>query len=99
MPTSKPRLTITLSRPTYEAISGLASARECSKTQVIAETMDAVAPVLERIAVLIQTAKTATGDSLETLKASAEQAEAEMSKQLETGADQLDMLLQAAKKH
>jgi hypothetical protein len=98
MPTTRPRLTITLDRPTYEAIAGLAKVRSCSKNQVISETMDAVAPVLERIATLIQTAQDATQDNLTVLKASAEQVENELTARLGNSIDQLDMLLDGAKK-
>jgi hypothetical protein len=99
MPTQKPRLTITLSTPTYKAIEGVAKERGVSKTKVIAETMDAVAPVLERIATMLQAAKSATGDTLHMLRASAEESESEMTRLMAEGIDQLDLLEEKLRKH
>lgn len=75
MPTTKPRLNVCLDGRTYAAVKSLADASGASMSSIVAEHMDAVAPVLERTAQLLALGKRAQDERLEVVKRIAEKAE------------------------
>lgn len=62
MPTAKPRLNITLEPKMARLIERLAEGREVPRSRVITDLLDAVAPQLEGLAQLLETAKRAPQD-------------------------------------
>jgi hypothetical protein len=75
MATKKPRLTITLEPHTHLVISTLSGLQGYSKSKVITDLLDAVVPVLERTARLLQMAETAQTTVTADMKASFEESE------------------------
>lgn len=57
MPTAKPRLQVTLRMPTYLLLTRLAKLRGCSRAQIVSEFVEEVAPVLQRVAALMEQAQ------------------------------------------
>lgn len=75
MPSTKPRLTITLEAPVYDAIADLADARHVSKATVIRDFLSAAAPIIERTAKLIRHAEAVTGTAATDYAASLDRAQ------------------------
>lgn len=64
MATSKPRFTITMEPRTYRALTAMCDGTGISKAQFINQVLEENLPVLERLAAVVQAAKTATPDGL-----------------------------------
>ena len=56
MPTAKPRLQVTLRPHTYLLLGRLAKLRRTSKAAIVAEFVEEVAPVLQRVAAVMEKA-------------------------------------------
>ena len=61
MPTAKPRLQITLRPPTYLLLGRLAKLRRTSRAAIVAEFVEEVAPVLQRVETVLERAHEAQG--------------------------------------
>ena len=92
MPTAKPRLQITLTRPQHELLTNLARLQERSASSIVTELLDQVLPVLERVAVVLQAATRAQESAKEGLKGSLESAERDMRPHVAAALGQLDLL-------
>ena len=78
MPTTVPRIAVTLDSTAYEAVRYLALASGTSMSKVVAQVVEAVAPVLSRTADVLAAAKQAQSDQRAGLIAAAAEAEARM---------------------
>lgn len=78
MPTVKPRLNVALSGRTYAAVKSLADAAGVSMSSIVAEHVDAVAPVLERTAQLLVLGKRAQRERLSVVREIVNQAQETM---------------------
>lgn len=75
MPTTKPRLNVCLEPRSYAALKSLADISGSSMSSIVAEHIDAVAPVLERTAQLLALGKRAQDERLSVYRQIAQQAE------------------------
>lgn len=78
MPTVKPRLNVALDGRTYAAVKSLADAAGVSMSSIVAEHVEAVAPVLERTAQLLVLGKRAQGERLSVVREIVNQAQESM---------------------
>tara|TARA_R110002072_G_C7914162_1_gene530568 strand:- start:1225 stop:1719 length:495 start_codon:yes stop_codon:yes gene_type:complete len=92
MATTKPRLTITLEPHTHLVISTLAGLQGYSKSKVITDLLDAVVPVLERTARLLQMAETAQTTVTRDMKNSFEESEKKLHTMLNMAMSELVQL-------
>jgi hypothetical protein len=76
MPTTKPRITLTLSDHQHEVLQGLSELQGQSMSSIIVELLDTSMPVLERLQSILSAAAAAPQEVLEQLKLSLEGAEA-----------------------
>lgn len=97
MPTHKPRLTITLEPHRYELLRRLAKAQGVSAASLLVDLLETVAPVLERVAVALESAQQASASVRENLKRVSLEAEAAMLPHAEAVMGQLDMFLAQVK--
>lgn len=75
MPTSKPRLTITLDPHAYEVLSRLSAASGQSMSSVVVDILGVAIPSLERVVVVLERASTAPREVLDGVAAAVERAE------------------------
>ncbi len=94
MATTKPRLTITLEPHTHLVISTLAELQGHSKSKVITDLLDAVVPVRERTARVIQMAQTAQTTVTDDMRKSLEESEQKLSVLLNDAMGEMGMLEQ-----
>ncbi len=94
MPTSKPRITITLNDHQHQLLHALSELQEVSMSSIVVELLDTVVPVLERMAIVLKAAKDAPASVKESLKVSAEAAEAHLTPHLQDVMSQLDLLVE-----
>lgn len=94
MATTKPRLTITLNPHTHLVVSTLAELQGHSKSKVITDLLDAVVPVLERTARVIQMAQTAQTTVTDDMRKSLEESEQKLSVLLNDAMGEMGMLEQ-----
>jgi hypothetical protein len=92
MPTAKPRLQVTLTRPQYDLLKRLAKLQGRSASSVVAELFEQVYPVLERVAVVLQAAARAQESAKDGLRLSTEQAERDLRPVVAQALGQLDLL-------
>lgn len=93
MPTSKPRITITLSEKQHELLSAMAEIQEVSMSSLVVELLETAEPVFERVLEMLQAAKKAPQAALAGLKQSLDFAEGHMSGLQVSALGQLDMLI------
>lgn len=93
MPTSKPRITITLSEKQHELLSGMAEIQECSMSSLVVELLETAEPVFERVLEMLQAAKRAPKEALAGLKQSLDFAEGHMTGLQVSALGQLDLLI------
>ena len=72
MPTTKPRLQITLRSPTYLLLGRVAKLRRTSRAAVVSEFVEEIAPVLQRVETVLTKAREA-GDWAKQWRADAEE--------------------------
>lgn len=93
MPTSKPRLTITMDQHQYELVKRLAAINKQSASSILLELLDTVAPVLERVVVASEAVQKAQASIKPNLRRIADHAEAVALPMAEASMAQLDMFL------
>jgi len=96
MATKKPRINVTLEPYRYQLLKRLAELQGVSMSYLLADLLDSVAPVLERVAVAIEAAQQAQESLKPNLVRVAQQAEAELSPMLSEAITQLDMFIRQA---
>jgi len=92
MPTDKPRITITTSKPIYETISRAAALQGVSKSQVVNELLEAVHPPLMRTVALLEAARDAPQQVKDGLRDTVEKLEMELAGDYGKTLSQLDWL-------
>jgi len=93
MPTSNPRVNVTLTQEQYELLSRLGKLQKRSMASVLAELLAEVVPVLERVVVVGEAAQRAQVQAKEGLRESVERAEAAILPHITAAMDQFDLLL------
>lgn len=96
MPTTKPRITITLSQHQHDLLNGMANAQKVSMSSIVVELLDTAVPVLERVMDLINAAKRAPKEALDELKRSLDRAEHSVLGMQQDAIGQLDLLVKEA---
>jgi hypothetical protein len=94
MATKKPRIQVSLKTSEYELVKRLAKLQGRSMSQVLSELFEEIAPVYERVAVVLQAASRAKVSAHEGMRQAAEQAEAEMAPHVAAAMGQFDLLAQ-----
>lgn len=94
MATTKPRITITLEPQRHELLRRLAEYQGVSMSHIVAELVESVSPVLERVCVAIENARKAQSGVRENLVRVAEESEKALMPHLEAAMGQLDIFLQ-----
>jgi predicted transcriptional regulator len=93
MPTSKPRITITLSDEQHATLQTLAHLQSVSMSSIIVDLLDTTLPVLQRLSEVLANASQAPQAVLDGLKASLNSAETHMLGHQESVLNQLDLLV------
>jgi uncharacterized protein (DUF1778 family) len=96
MPTTKPRITITLSQHQHDLLGAMANAQKVSMSSIVVELLDTAVPVLERVMDLINAAKRAPQEALDELKRSLDRAEHHVLGMQQEAIGQLDLLVKEA---
>lgn len=91
MATKKPRIQVTLEVSQYELVKRLAKLQARSMSQVLSDLFTEIAPVYERVAVVLQAAKRAQASAHEGFRNAAEKAEAEIAPHLAAAIAQFDI--------
>ena len=94
MPTRNPRVNVTVTPERYDLISRLAKIQSCSRSAILIELLDMVAPVWERVVVVAEAAQRAQVQAKEVLQDSLDRAEAEILPHVMQAQGQVDLLLQ-----
>jgi hypothetical protein len=93
MATTKPRITITLEPHRHELLRRLAEYQGVSMSAIVADLVESVSPVLERVCVAIESARKAQEGVRENLVRVAEESERALMPHLEAAIGQLDIFL------
>lgn len=93
MPTSKPRITITLEPHAHEVLSRLSAAGGDSMSAIVSQFVDMALPSLERVVVLLERARAAPQEARAGLAAAVERAERTVMPALLAAVDQADLFL------
>jgi hypothetical protein len=93
MPTSKPRVIVTLDPHVHETIQRLADLQGRSRGKVISELLEAVHPPLMRTVALLEAAREAPEQVKSGLRGTIEQMEHELQESLGGSVQQMDYLL------
>lgn len=94
MPTTKPRITVTLSQHVYDVFERLAQLQGQSKASIIAEILDSVYPPLMRTVALFEAANEAPKQVRQGLKSNLEAIERELLKATDANTVQMDWMIQ-----
>lgn len=94
MPTTKPRIQVSVKPSQYALLQRLAKLQGRSMASVICELFDQMEPVYERVAVVMQAAVRAQESMKEGLRESTEQAERDIAPFVAQAMGQLDLLVQ-----
>ena len=78
MPTSKPRINLTLEPEQYELITELARLRGVPRTQIVKELFGAAEDVLKRVVILLQASERAAGSFLQEFEQGFREAESKL---------------------
>lgn len=78
MPTTRPRITMTLTTHSHEVLSRLSAASGDSMSQIVAGFVDLAVPSLERVCVVLERARVAPEEVRDGLRASIERAERDL---------------------
>lgn len=95
MPTLKPRITITVSENAYEVITRMAKLQGTSKSKVVGDLLDSVAPALTRTVALLEAAADAPKQVRDGLRSVVESTHDELVGVSGDALKQLDFLLGA----
>ena len=93
MPTAKPRITITLSDEQHSTLQSLAQVQGVSMSSIVVDLLDTTLPVLQRLTEVLKNASEAPQAVLDELKASMDNAEADMVGHGASVLNQLDLLV------
>ena len=93
MPTTKPRITITVNKPIYETITRMAMLQGVSKSHVINELLESVHPPLMRTVALLEAARDAPDQVKNGLRNTLDAMELELVGTLGQNLSQLDFLV------
>lgn len=93
MPTTKPRITITLDPRSHEVLTRLSAASGDSMSQIVASFVDLALPSLERVVAVLERAKTAPAEARAGLAAAIERAERNLMPLMQEALGQQDMFL------
>jgi hypothetical protein len=96
MPTVKPRITITVDENQHRLLSTLAELQGVSMSSIVVDFLDTVTPVLERLTVILQSAKNAPENAREELRKNLNAAEASFLPVAHEMMGQLDLLVSVA---
>lgn len=96
MPTSKPRITITLTDHQHQVLSSLAKVQKVSMSSIVVDFLDSTIPVLERLAVVLESAANAPQSVRDQIKQSAESAEMQYGHLPAELGQQLDFMVRVA---
>jgi hypothetical protein len=96
MPTSKPRITITLTDHQHEVLSSLAKVQKISMSSIVVDFLESTMPVLERLAVVLESAANAPQSVKDQIRLSAESAEKEYGHLPAELGQQLDFMVRVA---
>jgi len=75
MPTSKPRITITLTDQQHQVLSALAKVQKISMSSIVVDFLESTMPVLERLVSVLEGAANAPQSVKDQIRQSAESAE------------------------
>jgi hypothetical protein len=93
MPTTKPRITITLDPRTHEVLSRLSAAGGESMSSLVTQFVEVAVPSMERLVVVLERARTAPQEARAGIAAAVERAERELMPHLIAAAGQSDLCL------
>nr|CRY96429.1 hypothetical protein [uncultured prokaryote] len=93
MPTTKPRITITLSDEQHATLHALSQLQGVSMSSIVVDLVDTTLPVLQRLTEVLKNASQAPQAVLDSLRASLDSAESEMVGHGAAVMGQLDMLV------
>jgi hypothetical protein len=93
MPTTKPRITVTLTDHQHEVLSRMSGLSRTSMSAIVVDMLDTALPMLERVVSMMQAAADAPQQVREGMVASFERAERDLLPQLNGMMGQLEMLL------
>jgi uncharacterized protein (DUF1778 family) len=96
MPTSKPRITITLTDEQHKLLCTLAELQGVSMSSIVVDLFASTMPVLERLHLILKAAADAPQNVLDGLRSSLEGAEKDVRGLHATAMGQLDLLVNAA---
>lgn len=96
MPTTKPRITITLTDRQHALLQAMAGFQGSSMSSIVVGLLDTAVPVMERIVTVMRAAASAPQEMLDGLKESMERAEATVLDQMQEHIGQLDIFVQEA---
>ena len=93
MPSAKPRLALTLPEHRHDLIKRLAGLQGVSMASVVTELLEECYPVLERVVVALEAAKSASESAKTGLRESCDRAIAEIEPYREQFVDQFDLFI------
>lgn len=93
MPTSKPRITITLNNRQHELLEAMSKVQKVSMSSIVVDLLDTAMPVLERVLEMLDAASKAPKAALDELKRSLDVAEGEVMSLQAAALGQLDLLI------
>ena len=93
MPTTKPRITITLSEHQHAVLSKMSALGKDSMSTIVVDMLDTMLPVLERVVIALQAAADAPIELRNGMVKSFEKAEKEVSGYMAAAMGQLDLLV------
>lgn len=96
MPSSNPRVALTVDPHRYDLLTRLAKLQGTSRAAIVTETMELIYPVLERVCVVLEAASKAQESSKEGLRHAVAKAEAQLSPLLYEVASQFDLFIDQA---
>lgn len=96
MPTTRPRITITLDQRSHEVLTRLSAASGDSMSEIVAGFVDLAVPSLERVVAVLERAKAAPAEARAGLAAAIERAERDVIPGLQQAVGQWDLFLSEA---
>ncbi len=96
MPTTKPRITVTLERHAHEVLARLSAASGDSMSEIVAGFVDLAVPSLERVVVILERAKAAPEEVRSGLSAAIDRADRVLMPAIQSALDQADLFISDA---
>ena len=98
MPSTNPRIALTMQPHRYDLLKRLAVLQGCSMASLVTGVLDEIYPVLERVCVVLEAAQRAKETSKEGLREAVAKAENELVPLIYRAVDQFDMFIDDAAK-